>query len=92
MKTNIEISTAGGEVIQYVYSFNNLFSKLSFSQRPRQCLNKSCTNRNFDQNLVCKINFWKNKYITSPPAVEISLHVFLKPKHIIGNFYIKSTK
>ena len=29
----------------YIYSFKNLFCKLSFGQRPRQCLNKSYSNR-----------------------------------------------
>ena len=38
-KTNKEISTTGGEVMNL--PFKNLFYKLSFGQKPRQCLNKS---------------------------------------------------
>ena len=30
---------------EYIYSLKNLFCKLSFGQRPRQCLNKSYSNR-----------------------------------------------
>ena len=37
----------------------------------------------FDRNLVCIMDFSKNKFIISPPVVEISIFVFLKPKHII---------
>ena len=49
------------------------------------------TDEVFDRNLVCKINFWNYKYITSPPAVEISLFVFLKPKHKIFKIKLQST-
>ena len=30
--------------MHYIYSFKNLFYKLSFGQRPRKCLNKSYSN------------------------------------------------
>ena len=68
-KTNREISTAGGEVIYLL--FQKFFYKLSFGQRPRQCLNKSyssrfCLNKIylstdevFDCNLVSKKIFLK---------------------------------
>ena len=57
-KTNREISTAGGEVI---YLFFQKFILQTF----RFYLNKIylSTDEVFDRNLVCKINFWKNKYI-----------------------------
>ena len=36
--------------------------------------------------LIDTMNFFFQKFIISPPVVEISLFVFLKPKHINLNY------